>query len=261
MAEVDWGELKGKGFESWEVTNRDRALVLIHEYDLEAQLLAIRGLLRRNRESDKQLEIEIKELDSAIRASRGEYADYLQQSWIAHLEGSVFQDAAHSMSAVGMLGPFVESMFVALFKKLRDRGGDDETPSDARKSATDDDFWDPHYVFDKRGRRRDIVRGIKQLSDSTGLTPFLPDNLTQILEALFVFRNKMFHNGFEWPPKERSRFEKTLQEKQWPSNWFSKSSSDGKPWIFYLSSDFIEQCLAMIDQVLEGVGAFLSQHE
>ncbi len=261
MTKVDWGDYEGEGFKSWEISNHERALILLHEYDLEAQLLAIRNLLRRNRESDRELGAEIKELESAIRKSEGDYADYLQHTWIDRLHGSVFQDAAHSMSATGMLAPFVESLFVSLFKSLRDRVGDASVPSDARKTRSSDDYWDPHYVFDERGRRKDIAKGITQLSHSTGLTPFFPCNFTDMLDALFIYRNKMFHNGFEWPLEERCKFERTLREKNWPSNWFRKSSSGDKAWIFYLSPEFIEQCLTMIDQLLNGVGAFLSQHE
>ncbi len=76
---------------------------------------------------------------------------------------------------------------------------------------------------------------------------------------LSIYRNKMFHNGFEWPPEERDKFERILQQKKWPSKWFRKSSNGDKAWIFYLTPDFIEQCVAMIDQLLEGAGAFLTE--
>ena len=242
----------------FEITNRDRALFLIEEYDLEAQLLAIRSLLKRNSESDKSLQAEIKALEAEIRKHSDDYADYLQDSRIDHLHGSVFQDAAHSMSAVGMLAPFVESLFVAVFEGLRASRPPEDDATEGRVSALHDAFWDPHYVFEGGQRRKHVVKGIRQLSECTGLIAYLPDNLFKTLSALFEYRNRMFHNGFEWPIDQRETFAKSILQNQWPSNWFTRSSSGGKPWIFYMSSDFIRHCLATVDQILDGVGRYLS---
>ena len=261
MAE-DWPrELGTDDLASFEISNRERALFLIHEYDLEAQLLAIRGLLHRNGQSDEALASQIKALDAETRKSTDGYRDHLQDYWIERLHSSVFQDAAHSMSAVGMLAPFVESLFVAVFKGLRANQQQDDVALNARAAALHDDYWDPHYVLGRGGRRNDIVDGIKQLSDSTGLTAFLPESLMRTLSALFTYRNKMFHQGFEWPLDERNKFEKTIRQKQWPSDWFTQSTSGGEPWIFYMSADFIQHCLDTIDQVLEGVGTYLIRSE
>ena len=254
-------ELEAAESDPFEFTSRDRALVLIEEYDLEAQLLVIKGLVKRNSESDKTLEAEIKVLDAVIRRHTDDYADFLQDSWIEHLHSSVFQDAAHSMSTVGMLAPFVESLFVAIFKGLRANRRPVDGVSDARAAALHDDFWNPHYVFEGGRRRKDVVRGIRQLSESTGLAAYLPDGLSKTLSALFGYRNKMFHNGFEWPMVEREKFGNTIREDQWPSEWFTQSTSDGKPWIFYMSSNFIQHCFATIDQVLEGVGDYLREKD
>ena len=71
----------------------------------------------------------------------------------------------------------------------------------------------------------------------------------------------MFHHGFEWPMKERHKFDKTIQQKGWPPEWFEKSETGDEPWVFYMSAQFIQHCLTTIDQVLEGVGTYLKQHE
>ena len=252
-------ELEAAEPDPFEITNRDQALFLIEEYDLEAQLLAIRGLVKRNSESDKALEAEIKVLGAEIRKHTDEYADYSQDSWIDRLHGSVFQDSAHSMSAVGMLAPFVESLFVAIFNGLRANRRPIDAASDARAAALHDDFWNPHYVFEGGRRRRDVVKGIGQLSESTGLAAYLPDSLSKTLSALFEYRNKMFHNGFEWPMVEREKFGNAIRRNRWPSEWFTQSTTDGKPWIFYMSSEFIQHCFSTIDQVLEGVGDYLGE--
>ena len=252
-------ELEAAKSEPLEFTSRDRALVQLEEYDLEAQLLAIKELVKRNRESDKALGAEIKALEAEIRRHTGEYVDHLEGSWIDQLHGSVFQDAAHSMAAVGMLAPFVESLFVAIFKGLGANRRPVDGVSDARLAALHDDFWNPRYVFEGGRRRKDVVRGIKRLSESTGLGAYLPDDLYKTLSALFGYRNKMFHNGFEWPTAVRQRFRNAIRENQWPAEWFTQSTSGGKPWIFYMTPDFIQHCFATVDQVLEGVGNYLSE--
>ena len=96
------------------------------------------------------------------------------------------------MSAVGMLAPFVESLFVAIFKGLRADWRRVDGATDARVAAVHDDFWNPHYVFEGGRRRRNVVKGIGQLSESTGLTIYLPESLPKTLSALFEYRNKMF---------------------------------------------------------------------
>lgn len=246
---------------SFELTDRVRALILMHEYDLEAQLLAIRNVLRRNRKTDEMLAAEIESLNAAIRESSGENAGQFEDWRVDRLHSSVFQDAAHSMSAVGMLAPFMESLFVAIFKGLRANQRRNNSDANPRIAALDDHFWDPHHVFDHGGHRRNIVQGIVQLSDSIGLSEFLPDDLDRTLSALFAYRNKMFHHGFEWPLDERQTFEQTIRQSNWPSNWFMKSLTGGDPWVFYLSTSFIHHCLMTIDQVLEGVGTYLQQHD
>ncbi len=47
--------------------------------------------------------------------------------------------------------------------------------------------------------RPHLVDGILELADATGLAADLPTDLRKTLAALFGYRNKMFHLGFEWP--------------------------------------------------------------
>ena len=93
-------------------------------------------------------------------------------------------------------------------------------------------------------------------SPLTGLTAHLPADLKPTLQALFEYRNNMFHFCFEWPTNERERFQKRTAD--WPSDWFSMATIDHKPWIFYLTDAFIDHCLTIIDSVLGGVGVLLA---
>ena len=262
MNEDIWKEFADQDSSSFDVSNRDLALGLFGERDLEAQLLAITGLLSRNQQDDEALEAKINQLDKDIRANpyrRSMAAMRLEDEWLDSLHHSVFQDAAHSMAAVGMLAPFVESLFVSIFHVLRkyEKNNSESSRDDPRIAASDNEFWDPHFAFDKRGRRRDLVDGIGQLARSTGLSEFLPSGYDKMLTALFAYRHRMFHLGFEWPEEERIRFDRRVQSGELPAEWFRKATRGDRPWIFYLSQEFILHCLNAIDEVLDGVGAYL----
>ena len=259
-----WKEFADQNFSWFEVSNRDQALFLIHECDLEAQLLAIKGALCWNRQADEAVAAKIKEFEEQIHAYAGgdqEYQMHLEDSWIDAMHGSVFQDAAYSMAAVGMLAPFVESLFVSIFSGLREykQSNNGASRDDPRIAASQNEFWDPHFVFDQGGRRRDLVDGIEQLARTTGLLEYLPSGYDRVLLALFAYRNKMFHLGFEWPMEERIKFGDRVRSGEWPAEWFQKSTTGDEPWIFYMSDEFIRHCLTTIDEVLEGVGAYLKK--
>ena len=261
-----WKEFENQDFSWFEVSNRDQALFLIREFDLEAQLIAIRAALERNRQTDAVVAEKIKELEEQVRAYAGgdeEYQMYLEGNWIDAMHGSVFQDGAYSMAAVGMLAPFVESLFVSIFSGLREheQSNNNASRDDPRIAASQNEFWDPHFVFDKSGRRRDLVDGIGQLACTTGLSEYLPSGYDRMLSALFAYRHKMFHLGFEWPMEERIKFDNRVRSGEWPAEWFRKSTTGDEPWIFYMSDEFIRHCLTTIDGVLEGVGAFLKQRQ
>ena len=184
----------------------------------------------------------------------------LENDWVDHLHGSVFQDAAHSMSAVGMLVPMIESLLTTTFAAIRDLTDPavPVAPSGARAAHVGDPrFWDPHYFYSQGRHSKDIARGAVQLAGSTGLLPLLPPDFATVADALFTYRNRMFHHGFEWPKPERAKFEALIVQKGWPSDWFSRSTSGGEPWIIYMSDFLIRHSLDWIDATLEGIGKFV----
>ena len=139
------------------------------------------------------------------------------------------------MAAVGMISPFLEAVFTAIFpslpRKKKEQGG--------------------------------IAAAIRQLAESNGLAQFFPEDYGKTLDALFLYRNKMFHNGFIWPERVRNNFQKTITDSGWPRNWFGETiyrdsrNKREKPWIFCVSDEFIEHCLWTIGQVLDGYRKFL----
>lgn len=266
MTDDPYKEFRDPDCPSIEVSNRDLATYLIGEPDLEAQLLVITSLICRNQQVDMALSAEIKQRDEDFRrnARRNEMERmYREARWLDALHHSGFQGAAHSMAAVGMLAPFIESLFVSIFSGLRKyvQIKINGSSADPRIAAPLDEFWDPHFAFDPGGHRRAIVDGIEQLARTIGLSKNLPSGYVKMLSALFAYRNKMFHLGFEWPIKERCKFNKRVESGEWPAEWFRKATRGDKPWIFYLSDEFITHCLKTIDEVLEGVGAYFRDRQ
>ena len=249
--------LQNENHPMFEFSNRDEALIVTSQIDLEAQLLAIKKVLHGNQKENERESAKTENFEKSLQDVHEEYADHYVQEWVERLHNSVFLNAAHSMSAVGMLAPFFESLFDSVFKNLRETHaqGSMQMVND-RTLYSQNEFWDPRLVFHPKGRNKDIVQGVQQLADSIGLGKYLPDDYAKTLSALFSYRNKMFHNGFEWPIEERQNFENLIQERAWPQKWFEKSTSDGDPWIFYMSDSFIKHCLKTIDQILEGVGKY-----
>ena len=254
-----WEPRKGPSYQNpdgfIELSDDDAACL---DLDYDSQLVAIRGLLSRQARADEELTDEIKEIESRAARMSGLRNQWAVDEWVDHIHHSVYQDAAHSMAAVGMIAPFVESVFSQAFQNIGGEMTKDTSPpsNHARWQRSAEDQWDCHFVWIGGRRKKDLVRGIMQLIDAISMTPYMPDDLESMLSALFEYRNKMFHCGFEWPLEERHRFNKRLNESGWPSDWFSKATSGGEPWIFYMSSVFIEHCLVRAEQIITGIGGF-----
>jgi hypothetical protein len=241
-----------KGFEN--MGPRDFAGVLLHR-DYDAELIAIRILLFRHRKADKGLRDEIESLEKHSEF----HNERTITRWLDLLQSSTYQDAAHSMAALGMLAPLLESMFYDAFRQAREeffvKSPSVEHPRWERAARGQ---WDCHFFYDKTGKpTKDIVKGILQLSEAIGLTPYLPKDLKPMLEALFEYRNKMFHCGFVWPSGECGKFARRIIDAGWPSNWFETATIDGTPWIFYLTDAFVDHCLERVNQTIDGMGAFV----
>lgn len=157
-----------------------------------------------------------------------------------------------------MLAPLVESIFHHAFLKTRDYYASQSRhmTSHPRWYEAEKYKWDCHFVY-KNGRiSTDLIEGIFQLADAVGLTPHLPKDLRPRLTALFRYRNKMFHHGFEWPIDERDKFATLVRDERWPDAWFRAAKSNGHPWIYYMTEMFITAAVLAIEQVIEAIGCF-----
>ena len=199
----------------------------LEEFNYDAQLVAINGLLHRQEIADQDLSDRIREADEAARQTRGRANEYATDVYVELAEMSCYQAAAHSMAAVGMIAPLIESVFRAAFRSL----------------GKDLPQWN-------------LVNNIVKRAEEVGMKAYLPADLEPTLSALFTYRNKMFHGGFEWSPEELQRFERRLDENRWRPDWFSRATVDGEPWMFYMTSSFVDHCLEMAEQVIKGITQF-----
>lgn len=230
---------------------RDHLWLLELTPDYEAQLMAIHRVLHRNRKAEAET---IEEIQAIEQHAKEAADDMLSQravdEWVDRLHHSVYEDAAHSMSAIGLLAPYVESLFHQCFRQIGEKFGQlvarNECP---RWQATPEVLWNCHRIADGK---TDLTRGILELIDALNIASRFPMDLGKTLNALFGYRNKMFHHGFEWPVEERNRFAKRIADEQWPEAWFSRATHGGEPWIFYMSEAFIEHVFATIDRVQLG---------
>jgi hypothetical protein len=244
-----------------DLADRDYAYLLIPNSDYEGQLIAINELLQRHMVADQLLAEDIKVTEARARRSSGWKNERATDELISLLESSIFQDAAHSMAAVGMLAPLVESIFHQAFLETGAYYATQSMhlPSHPRWLEAGEDKWDCHFVWNKGKKTKNLVEGIFQLAAAVGLTPHLPENIEPRLKALFSYRNKMFHYGFEWPADQRSKFAKLIQSEKWPDFWFKAATSGGQPWIYYMTGTYVLDCISVTRQTIEGIGCFAKQ--
>ena len=206
---------------------------MLEELDYHAQFLAIRNLLYTHEQERKHLHEEIEEMREFAENTSGDANWMAADEWAGLCHRSCYQDAAHSMAAVGMIAPFIESVFQHAFPVESDT-----------------------ILYGREYPRVSLDEKVMTLVDDVGITEYMPGDLKLTLSALFSYRNKMFHHGFEWPRKELDKFERMRMASKWPQDWFTKAESREQPWMFYMSPGFVEHCLEVIEQVTSGIVRF-----
>ena len=217
-------------------------------YDFFYQFYAVKEFLEH---SKGYIQKQGKETEDVETANVGaEYGDYfIDQKY----HESVYWDAAYSMAAVGQLAPLLESLmtdyFAVLGKIYSNNIFEGQRFNNASKLA-----WDPHYVFDKGKIGGGLCGGLEQLIKDLDIESKLPEDTIKIFKALMGYRNKMFHNGLEWPENERTNFAKFIKEQKM-KKWFSCSMLGKEPWIYYMEEIFIDKCLKLAEFLIKNLGA------
>ena len=240
------------------ITVRDYACLLLPTVDYESQLLAIRELLDLHSRKARARDGKIAEIAQDIPKYNGWNGVLAENEHVDLLHMSVYEDAAHSMAAIGMLAPFIETIFSHAFQSAKSHysGAPKISANHPRWQASESKRWDCRWFYQSGGMKKNVVEGILELSSAIGLSEFLPKDLHKALQAVFEYRNKMLHHGFEWPLKEREKFRQRARD-NWPQEWFSWATRDGDPWICYMTDTLINGCLTQIDQILDAIGQFV----
>jgi hypothetical protein len=239
------------------LTDREYAHFYFQDYDLDAQMIAIRGFLSASRLAERS---QTEEIEALARRAKEIGSDHLVGMWTEELHSSVYHDAARSAAAVGILAPFVENLFTGIFRGIATMGEDvlGHDQASARSERAKAQFWNPANFYEKGEVRTDLAAGIVQLAQASALKPHLPDDLKDVLTALFDYRNRMLHNGFEWPPAQREAFRD--RARHWPKGWFLSATTNRTPWVWYMSEKFIARLLSLVDQVLDAAGQHIRLH-
>ena len=90
-------------------------LFMLEELDYHAQFIAIRNLLNTHEQERKHLHEEIEEMREIADRTSGDANWIAADEWANLCHRSCYQDADHSMAAVGMIAPFIESVFQHAF--------------------------------------------------------------------------------------------------------------------------------------------------
>ncbi|WP_180575542.1 hypothetical protein [Agrobacterium vitis] len=91
--------------------DRDYLHTLVHDIDWQAQLLAVRQMISRNRQAGEAFSKAIKDDAAELEAYNGPHRyHYEDQHTDMKFEAS-YRDAAESMAAIGMIAPMIESTF------------------------------------------------------------------------------------------------------------------------------------------------------
>ncbi|MET3600725.1 hypothetical protein [Martelella mangrovi] len=111
------GQLSESDFEGFEqpdwdslLDKRDYIHTLIDHVEWDAQLRAIRLLLGRNRKSREEASEFIKRDGEELKSYKGSHHDHYVDQHVDLIHDSIYEDAAESMAAIGMIAPMVESI-------------------------------------------------------------------------------------------------------------------------------------------------------
>lgn len=153
--------------------------LLLNPMDYDYGFHAIRDLLSRLEHDAREFAAATNRIGDIAAESSGLANELATEEWVENLHYSCYLDAAHSMAAVGMIAPFLESLLRAEFRRVERKWPDE-----------------------------DFVTDVVKYASSVGLIDHMPTDFEKTLRALYVYRNRMFHLGFEWPPKKREKFKK-----------------------------------------------------
>jgi hypothetical protein len=240
--------------------DQDYLYTLLYTIDWRSQLDAIRLMIARNRNTGEAFSKAIDVDEAQVETYDGPYQVHRMNHNTDLKHESVYRDAAESMAAIGMVAPLIESTLgqaLSALGEMYDRKG--MSPGDHtrwKRSVGNASRWNCQFYFNsKKQASNNIILGLPQLAEACGLDKFLAKDFMAWFEAMFVYRNYMFHGGFEWTIERRGLFKKAIEEKNW-GQWFVCSYTNDRPWIYYIRDDAIVAMPTMVQDMLNSLGRF-----
>lgn len=239
--------------------DRDYLFRLLDSIDWDAQLDAIRSVLARNRSAAERVAANIDELGQRAETYSGPHHHHVVDEHVDAMWRSSYSDAAVSLSAIGMIVPIAESVFSQSFQALGSMyAAKQMQPPDHRRWKRADQHperWNCQWYFGRDKARNDIISGLPQISEASGLSTYLEPDMMEWLAAMVSYRNRMFHGGFEWSLAQRDQFEALIAARNW-DKYFQSARTNDKPWIFYLRDEVIDDMPRRMEAILDSFGRF-----
>lgn len=240
------------------ISDEDASVALIKSIDLFSQRVAINKLVSLINRTQINEQEEIKKIEVMCKNASGSRNDFLVDELVDSYHFSVYFDSTYSMAILGMIAPTVESLFYEIFLNIG-KLGSDRFPKrqNCRINHIEQELiWDCHYYINKGNKTDNIIAGIQQLAKITGFREYLPNDYYNVIDALFLYRNMMFHNGLEWNEEYLDKFMNKINSNNVMKNWFTCSTRDSKPWIYYMTNEYMERCFRFINEIEIASGAF-----
>lgn len=266
--DFDYSGMEGDGIP--ELSDSDFARLALPHIDHTAQFSTIRAILRAQRAIEARQRLHIEALGSELSKARGSIVFQIDGEYLTALQDYSYSSIAHSAVAAVMLAPFVEGVFRTAFSVIGSIV--DANPTlrlqNPREGTPELPFvrWDCAYYRTNVGNyRNDVVKGTFELASCIGMDSRWPSASRPRMEALFRYRNKIFHHGLEWPADQCEKFAAEIRRRvadgSWREGWFPTSKPGGTPSMFWLTEMFTNECLEMFEYFLSEIGAYVRNVE
>ncbi|MBX3396772.1 MAG: hypothetical protein KF841_15550 [Phycisphaerae bacterium] len=176
--------------------------------------------------------------------------------------GRCFVDAACSQTVVAAICPFIESLFTRAFAIMRPawqagsaikshlRWTKQLKPGDEYKR------WSPSWVFNvKSYPRQGFIEGTQQLLEALGFGSAIPTDSPEfnLVSALFLYRNKSLHHGYEWPTDPLNAFKLNMdaasrKDSRW-QQWFDISTIGADLWMITITKQLVVDSLGAMQSI------------
>lgn len=239
------------------MTPEDFVGMTLPELSFEMHLMAMRGIIRRGRESLAKVG---DELDAITAKGKERGLDDREQDYRGELfYEHMFLSSANSLVASALIAAFLDRFFSAFFTALKD-GHEAElkarNPGHVRWTMTDQPWLPAKATVSKQG----LAFGLAELADAIGLV--LPERFGKLYDALTTYRNNALHDSLEWDPQRLAEMATRIEQRGWDEAWFDVTTigharEKPVPSMFALHDRFVSEMLDSIDEMLRSVGEFL----